>query len=287
MSTILITGASGFIGRALAQSMAQNHYVICLSRNKTGVEGVTAIEGGFSVADELHKLDEYQIEVLVHLAAVTGGCSEEDGLRVNVSGTHHLLRYLIDQGCKKFVLASSIAVVGFQSVKFRPLQLPMPDEHPCLDRDGYGLSKYLMEEVTRYLSRQNEDLDFINRRLASSAPDERTLTPRKAGPLIEWAIGSISIMCLSDTVRCLTMAAEARHKPGVRILNAVGAQACVEDTIPEIMRAWYGDDADQADTIDLSHYEQPGHERDPVFDISGIQAELGFVPEMKVIEEPH
>ena len=280
MSTILITGASGFIGRALAQSMAPNHHVVCLSRNKTGLEGVTAIEGDFSVADELHKLDQYQIEVLVHLAAVTGGCSEEDGLRVNVSGTHHLLRYLIDRGCQKFALASSIAAVGFQSVKFRPLQLPMPDEHPCLDRDGYGLSKYLMEEVTRYLSRQNEALDFINLRLASIAPDERILTPRKAGPLTEWAMGSLSIMYLSDTVRCLTLAAEAPSKPGVRILNAVGAQACAADTIPEIMRAWYGDDADQ---IDLSHYEQPGHERDPVFDISGIQAELGFVPERPIL----
>ena len=85
-------------------------------------------------------------------------------------------------------------------------------------------------------------------------------------------------MFLSDTVVCFTMAAEAAHKPGVRIMNAVGSKAWVQDTIPEIIRAWYGADADK---IDLSHYERPGHEKDPVYDISRIEAELDFVPQTK------
>ena len=98
-------------------------------------------------------LDGLKIDVVVHLAAVTGGCREEDGLLVNVEGTRKLLRYFSDRGCTRFVNASSIAAVGFQSPKFRPLELPIPDEHPCLDRNGYGLSKYLMEEVTKYMWR--------------------------------------------------------------------------------------------------------------------------------------
>ncbi len=280
MSGILITGTSGFIGRALAASMAKDHEVFCISRQKTEVEGVTAIQGDFTAPDDLKKLDPNQIDVVVHLAAVTGGGSEEEQLRVNVMGSYQLVRYFLDGGCKKFVLASSIAAVGFQSPLFRPLQLPMPDEHPCLDRIGYGFSKYLMEEVSRYLARQNEDLDFINIRLASIAPDDRELTPKKVGPVGQWAIGSISYMYLGDTVRCLTLAAEAAHKPGVRILNAVGSQACVEDTVPEIIRGWYGADADR---IDLSHYTRPGHERDPVYEIHRIEEELGFVPERSVL----
>lgn len=282
MSNVLITGTSGFIGRQLAASMSRGHRVVCLSRKKTEVDGVTALQGDFTSPDDLRRLDPHPIDVLVHLAAVTGGCTEEDGLRVNVLGTHRLLRHLIDRGCKKFVLASSIATVGFQSVKFRPLRLPMPDEHPCLDRDGYGLSKYLMEEVTRYLSRQDEGLDFIAIRLASILPDDRTPKPRKAGPITPWAIGSLSVMYASDAVRCFAMAAQAPFRPGVRILNAVGAQACAEDPVPDILRAWYGPDADR---IDLSHYERPGHERDPVFDISRIREELGFIPERNVLRD--
>ncbi len=93
-------------------------------------------------------------------------------------------------------------------------------------------------------------------------------------------MGSLSYMYLSDTVRCLTMAAEVPHKPGVRIMNAVGTQACAEDTVPEIIHAWYGEDADK---IDLTHYERPGHERDSVYEISQIEQELGFVPERSVL----
>ena len=276
MQTILITGVSGFIGQALAQSLAQTHRVIGLSRQKIEISGVTTVAGDFAEPTELIKLDDHAIDVLIHLGAVTGGCSEEDGLRVNVAGTHHLLRYLIDRGCCKFVLASSIAVVGLQSIDFRPLQLPMPDEHPCLDRDGYGFSKYMMEEVTRYLARQNDTLDFINLRLASIIPDDQPANLRAAGPLGNWAIASVTKMYLSDTVRCFTLAAEAPPKPGVRIMNAVGVQAAVAEPVPVILRSWYGNEVDK---LDLSHYEQPGHERDALYATARIEAELGFVPE--------
>lgn len=283
MSRILITGASGFIGSALARTLSssQHHEPFCLSRSPTDHLGAVSVSGDFAAPEELHILDRYgKIDVLVHLAAVTGGCTEEECLRVNVLGTHGLLRYLIDRGCRKFVLASSIAAVGMQSVDFRPLQLPMPDEHPCLDRDGYGFSKYMMEEVTRYLARQNDELDFINLRLASIAPEDRHLTPQKPGPTPVWGMGKISIMFLSDTVRCLTAAAEAPCKPGVRILNAVGAQACVAVPVPELLRSWYGREADQ---MDLSHYERPGRERDPVYDITRIREELGFEPQVPIL----
>lgn len=44
--------------------------------------GVTAVVGDFADPAELYKLDAYHdIDLLTHLAAVTGGCSEEDGIR--------------------------------------------------------------------------------------------------------------------------------------------------------------------------------------------------------------
>ena len=150
MSSILITGASGFIGRSLAESMAARHEVICMSRNDPRLD-MPWVRGDFSSLEDLRRLDGKAIDVVVHLAAVTGGCTERDGILVNVEGTRCLMRYLMDRGCRKFVMASSIAAIGIQSAEFRPLQLPIPDEHPCLDRDGYGLSKYLMEEITRVL----------------------------------------------------------------------------------------------------------------------------------------
>ena len=52
MSGILITGTGGFIGRALAGSMAKDHEVFCISRQETEVEGVTAVQGDFTSPDD-------------------------------------------------------------------------------------------------------------------------------------------------------------------------------------------------------------------------------------------
>jgi len=46
MSTVLITGASGFIGRALAPAMATHHQVLCMSRRDPGL-GLPWIRGDF------------------------------------------------------------------------------------------------------------------------------------------------------------------------------------------------------------------------------------------------
>jgi UDP-glucose 4-epimerase len=279
MSNVLITGASGFIGQALARSMSESHQIICLSRRDPRL-GLSWLRGTFSAFEDLRRLDAYDIDVVVHLAAVTGGCLERDGMLVNVDGTRCLMRYLIDRACHKFVLASSIAAVGFQNVGFRPLQLPIPDEHPCLDRDGYGFSKYMMEEVSKYYWRQNENIDVINLRLSSVVPDEGLPPPRKVGPLGEWALGSITLMARSDAVRAFTLAAEAPYKPGVRIVNAAGPKAWVADRVVDVLRNWWGDD------VDLSHFEQPGHEYDSVYDVSRICQELGFVAQVLPEAQP-
>jgi len=270
MTTVLITGASGFIGKALAKSMAETHGVICMSRRNPGVDAPW-VRGVFGRFEDLRQLDGYDIDVVVHLAAVTGGCLERDGILVNVEGTRCLMRYLMDRGCRKLVMASSIAAVGMQSTRFRPLALPIPDEHPCLDCDGYGVSKYLMEEVTRYYQRQNDEIDVINLRLASIADDKALPEPRCVSPLGQWALGSITVMALSDAVRAFTSAAEAPHMPGVRILNATAPKAWVADPVADVLRGWWGD------SVDVSYFEEPDHAYDAVYDVSGIEKELGFV----------
>jgi nucleoside-diphosphate-sugar epimerase len=273
VSNVLITGASGFIGQALARSMSESHQVICLGRRDPRL-GLPWLRGTFSAFEDLRRLDAYDIDVVVHLAAVTGGCLERDGMLVNVEGTRCLMRYLIDRACRKFVLASSIATVGFQSVKFRPLKLPIPDGHPCLDRDGYGFSKYMMEEVSKYYWRQNGNIDVINLRLSSVVPDEGLPPPRRVGPLGEWALGSITLMARSDAVRAFTLAAEAPYKPGVRIMNAAGPRAWVADPVIDVLRNWWGDD------VDLSYFAQPGHEYESVYDVGRVYQELGFVAQI-------
>lgn len=272
MSTVLITGASGFIGKGLSRKLAENHQVICMSRKDPGLS-LPWVKGTFASFEDLTQIDSYRIDVLVHLGAVTGGVAERDCLLVNVEGTRCLLRYLIDRGCKKYVLASSIAAVGFQSRKFRPLQLPVPDEHICLDRNGYGLSKYLMEEISRYCHRQQEEIDIINLRLSSVCADDRMPPLKKVAPLPEWGLGGLTIMNLTDAVRAFAISAEASYQPGVRIMNATGPKAWTAVPVVEILRNWWGNE------VDLSYFEQPGHEYNSVYEVDRIRQEIGFVAE--------
>ena len=272
MSTILITGASGLIGRAMASALSTQHDVLCMSRNDPGLD-LPWLKGEFGSVEDLRQLDDRSIDVVVHLAAVLGGQPERDQILVNVEGTRCMMRYLMDRACRKFVMASSIAAVGFQSTLFRPRQLPMPDEHPCLDRDGYGFSKYLMEEITKYNYRQNPAIDVINLRLSTVCAQEKLPDPKAPGPLEEWSVGGLTVMPLSDAVRAFTMAVEAPFKPGVRIMNAASRKAWVAAPVAAILRSWWGNE------VDFSHFEQPENEYDSVYDVSRIEAEIGFVSE--------
>ena len=270
MSRILITGASGFIGKSLSLSLAEDHQVICMSRKDPGLK-LPWIKGTFASFEDLAQVDNYQIDILVHLGAVTGGVTERECILVNVEGTRCLVRYLMNRGCKKYVLASSIAAVGFQDRKFRPVHLPITDDHPCLDRSGYGISKYFMEEISKYYYRQNEDMDIINLRLSSVCADDSIPPLKEISPLTQWSLGGITIMNLTDAIRAFTMSVENPYKPGVRIMNATGPKAWTSVPVAEILRNWWADD------VDLSYFEQLGNEYHSVYDVSRIQQEIGFI----------
>ena len=130
----------------------------------------------------------------------------------------------------------------------------------------------MMEQLTRHLSRQHPQIDIINLRLAAvPAPDKMTPPPEEACPLSAWTVGQLTHMHLDDAVRVFTLAAESPVKPGVRIMNACTKNAMTRVPVAEVLRLWWGEE------VDLSWYEQPGHEFDGLFDVKRIEDELGFV----------
>lgn len=207
---------------------------------------------------------------------MTGGCSEEDGLAINVLGTRRLIRYALDRGCRKFVLASSIAAVGCLSADFLPLQVPIPDDHPCLAQDAYGLSKAMMEDLTRYFHRVIPESDFIHLRFG--AVHDPTVPPvlYRADTAPDMPFVGLGSVMLGDVLRALTLAVRASVQPGVRVFNVLGPDANCSDPVPTVVRASLGERGTQPD---LSWYDDPDHASDPLYTMDKIGRDLGFFPE--------
>lgn len=279
---VLVTGASGFIGVALTRELVDTRKVVAMSRSRPvrgWSPGVSFVAGAFHSEKDLANLEEHRIGCLVHLGAVTGGCSEEDGLDVNVLGTRRLLRYLLDRGCRRFVLASSVAATGSLHHDFVPARMPIPDDHPYLARDAYGLSKAMVEDLTRYFGRLYPDAAFVNLRLGAVVDDETWRPePIKVGTPMRFPFVELARVMLSDAVRALASVVDGPPSVGVRTYNVVGPDATCEDPVPEVVRALLGD---KAEGLDMSAYERPGHARDPLYAMEKIERELGFVPRQR------
>ncbi|OAS18691.1 NAD-dependent epimerase/dehydratase family protein [Paenibacillus oryzisoli] len=271
---ILVTGATGFVGEQLCQRLAQRHQLIGMSRSKlTGVD--FAIKGNFDRFEDLRLLDEYRIDIVVHLAAVTGGSSEEDSLAVNVQGTRRLYRYLLDRGCRRFIAASSIAAVGGLDKDFVPQALPMPDNHECLATDAYGWSKWLMEDLNRYLQRKTPDADFVNLRLGAVVPDD--WEPHYVDGSTQMNIPFILLgrVYVSDVIEGIVRVIEEPSKSRATSYNLVGPDISSSVPAAEILQALLHA---RGTELDLSYYRQPGNEFKPIYSMERMKEDFGFEP---------
>lgn len=114
---ILISGASGFIGRHLQSALPDHHEVFGIVRNAVR-RPVPGAETHLLELDLAHPLDikelPEQIDVIVHLAQANVLFPEaaKELLAVNTLSTQHLLDYGRRAGAQRFILASTGDVYG-------------------------------------------------------------------------------------------------------------------------------------------------------------------------------
>lgn len=144
---VLLTGASGFIGRRLRDALlASGADVVTLRRAGSPASDATrSVEVDYSrVADLERVIAAEEPSYVLHVAGVTKGSSYEDFRRGNVMPTRNLLAALRREHpeVRRFVLVSSIASYGpsATTVPHREPNPPRPIEH-------YGESKLEAERV--------------------------------------------------------------------------------------------------------------------------------------------
>ena len=154
MARILLTGAAGFVGRALLAESGEEHEWTALDLGfpENWNPGLNVTE---SVASDLSDpvslrviLGRARPDAVLHLAGWTGkGGAKENRLKLlgaNLASTWNLVDAIVSSGMPKpqFLLASSALVYGNQPGPFRESFETMPS-------DEYALTKWLAEEVVR------------------------------------------------------------------------------------------------------------------------------------------
>ena len=143
---LLLTGSTGFLGRAL-QKKLDGHLVILTSRSDK-IENSSKLFRKTISSTEKFSDCLNGVEVVIHTAARVHQMNDraEDPLaefmETNCFGTLNLARQAVQAGVKRFIFISSIKVNGEESHSDRPFSF----DDPRMPKDPYGISKAKAEE---------------------------------------------------------------------------------------------------------------------------------------------
>ncbi|MBX3650334.1 MAG: SDR family oxidoreductase [Burkholderiales bacterium] len=152
VNRVLVSGATGFVGRALLARLRDSEYQVRAAVRKP--EPAIAADEIAIVGNIGHDTDWQAalqgVNCVVHLVARTHVLDDPstDPLaeyrRINVAATEHLARQAARSGVRRFVFLSSIKVNG-ESTAARPFS-ERDDPRP---EDAYGISKREAEDLLR------------------------------------------------------------------------------------------------------------------------------------------
>jgi UDP-glucose 4-epimerase len=147
MNTVLVTGASGFLGQPLCAELVRHGHTVraAVRTARPALPGVqTMVTGDIGALTEWRAALE-GVEMVVHAAARThvlrdSAANARRYFEVNAQGTEHLARAAAAAGVRRFIYLSSIKVNG-ESTTEQPYR---SDDVPC-PQDDYGRSKLQAE----------------------------------------------------------------------------------------------------------------------------------------------
>ena len=145
----LVTGASGFLGKAVMKLLAEQ------KRRAIGLDprssSTTQVADDLSDRSKLTKLlASEQITHIIHTGGVSGPMVLADDplkvITINVLGSLNLLYAAMDAGARAFIYCSSAAALGsfYESA-------PVDENYPLRPNNTYSASKATMEMVLRGL----------------------------------------------------------------------------------------------------------------------------------------
>jgi nucleoside-diphosphate-sugar epimerase len=160
MKTVLVTGATGFIGSHLLPVLHQQNWQITATVRNDFHQFRSLPIKIIKIGDINNSADWHQvlqgIDAIVHLAARAHILyddtpnPEAEFLRVNTKGTANLVKQAIEANVKHFVFISSIGAIATLS------QQILTETSPCQPDTPYGRSKLEAEKVLIQLAKNSQ-----------------------------------------------------------------------------------------------------------------------------------
>ena len=165
--TVLVTGATGFVGANLVRALlAEGVPVRALARPtspRLALEGLPAevAEGDLTDPASLRRAVQ-GCEAVFHAGALYSFWERDPSLfyRVNLEGTAHLIESAVEAGVRRVVYTSTVACVAHPP----PGRLATEEDFPRPEdlRDHYRRSKFLAEQKALEMARQGAPVVVVN-----------------------------------------------------------------------------------------------------------------------------
>lgn len=189
----LVTGGAGFVGSTLVDHLvargAREVRALDFVSESTPANLVGALAtGGVSLIQgdlrDPRVVDRAcaGVDFIFHQAAIrVTRCQEEPRVahEILVDGTFNLLEAAVKHRVKKVIAASSAIVYG------PPRQLPVPEDHPLLDRTMYGVAK-IANELLFEAFYQRDGLPYVLLRYFNVYGPRMNLAGPHTEVLIKW-----------------------------------------------------------------------------------------------------
>ncbi|NLZ18103.1 MAG: NAD-dependent epimerase/dehydratase family protein [Desulfobulbaceae bacterium] len=156
----LVTGGTGFVGSNIALALQEQGHEVLITGNESEQPvpqfiGKCLYPGFLGIDfDAIGKID-----VLFHQAAINGTrvSDEKEIMRANYYASKRLFEYVLENGCKKIIYATSTAVYGNNPAPYKENDRLNP-------QTPYAESKVLLEEYATALANSNQDVTLVGLR---------------------------------------------------------------------------------------------------------------------------
>jgi nucleoside-diphosphate-sugar epimerase len=297
MRNILVTGAAGLLGHAVANELLSHGYQV---RGFDRLAGTAEVEWTVADVTDAGAVAKAMdgIDAVLHLAAIPNIWSGDAAMimRVNTLGTWNIFEAAQGAGISRVVFCSSDSVAGYtvrEGKMLPPRYAPLDLDHPLQATDPYALSKVLGEDIARsyafrgmsvvalrpvFVAYPEMDVELV----ARARDPENYKAPAlgdgpkgpAGGPSTAGGGALFHHIDSRDLARAFRLALELQMTPGEfdRFYLTANVTLAPEPTLDRLRRL-------HGDTVEVRDPERyRSNPYAPLYDLTHAEKRLGFVP---------